>query len=55
MKELVNTLALSLNQPFGLNMNIGYHTLFNTNIFELENFIKIIEKFDEEAKKRKGK
>ncbi|WP_308008632.1 hypothetical protein [uncultured Fusobacterium sp.] len=50
IRELVEKLALCLNQPLGINMNISYETLMNSSLEELFHFIKIVEKYGEKEK-----
>ncbi|KDE74813.1 hypothetical protein FUSO7_01030 [Fusobacterium necrophorum BFTR-2] len=43
-------LSLSLNQPFGINMNISYETLMNATLYELIHFLDIRDKYLEKLR-----
>lgn len=48
MLELIEKLALALNDPFGVNLNISYETLMKSPLSFLDRYLKIL---GEEKKK----
>lgn len=54
MLELIEKLALALNNPFGVNLNISYETLMKSPLSFLDRYLKILGEAKDVQKRFKG-